>query len=186
MALILVYFPYDDQRHAQFYALFDSMLSSINPNTQFVVGSDINAWIGVRTCNKHKEVLGPYGIKQSNIQGDNLLHILVAHTLRVENTFFHHRPEGYATYTSLPTTHHPHGIPSMHDIFACSQSLHKRIHDCQMVLHGIVSNHQAVQLRIALLCVKFKAHAASWGTINCPKFCQTNILAWCTMNICCP
>jgi hypothetical protein len=38
-----------------------------------------------------------------------------------------------------------------------------------MVLHGIASNHQAVQLKIALSSVKFNAHAAFWGTINWPK-----------------
>jgi hypothetical protein len=38
-----------------------------------------------------------------------------------------------------------------------------------MVLHGVASNHQAVRLKIALLSVKFKARAASWGTINWPK-----------------
>jgi hypothetical protein len=38
-----------------------------------------------------------------------------------------------------------------------------------MVLHGIASNHQAVWLKIALLSVKFKARAASWGTIYWPK-----------------
>jgi hypothetical protein len=67
MALILAYFPCDNQCHEQFCVLFDSMLSFINPNTQIVVGGDINARIGVRTCNKHKEVLGPYGIARSNI-----------------------------------------------------------------------------------------------------------------------
>ncbi len=43
MTLMLVYFPCDNQRHDHFCALFDSMLSSINPNTQIVVGGDINA-----------------------------------------------------------------------------------------------------------------------------------------------
>ncbi len=38
-----------------------------------------------------------------------------------------------------------------------------------MVLHGNARNHQAVQLKIALLSVKFKARAASWGTIYWPK-----------------
>jgi hypothetical protein len=62
VGLILVYFPCDDQCHDQFCALFDSMLGSINPNTQVVLGGDINARIGVCTCNEHKEVLGPHGI----------------------------------------------------------------------------------------------------------------------------
>jgi hypothetical protein len=129
MALISVYFPCEDQCHKQFCALLDSILSTINPNTQIVMGGNINAIIGVRTCNEQKEILGPYGIARSNACGENLLQVLAAHTLHVENTFFHHRHNKYATNTSLPTIHHPHGIPSMHDIFACSASLHKRVHD---------------------------------------------------------
>jgi exonuclease III len=144
MALISVYFPCEDQRRKQFCMLLDSILSTINPNTQIVMGGDINARIGVRTCNEQKEILGPYNIARSNAQGENLLQVIAAHTLRVENTFFHHRHNKYATYTSLPTTHHPYGIPSMHNIFACSTSLHKQVHDCQMVLHGVASDHQAV------------------------------------------
>jgi hypothetical protein len=38
-----------------------------------------------------------------------------------------------------------------------------------MVHHGVASDHRAVQLKIALSSVKFKAHAISRGTINWPK-----------------
>jgi hypothetical protein len=169
MALISVYFPCEDQSHKQFCALLDSILSTINPNTQIVMGSNINARIVVRTCNKQKEILGPYGVARSNACGENLLQVLAAHTLRVENTFFHHRHDKYTTYTSLPTTHHPHEISSMQDIFACSASLHKQVHDCQMVLHRVASDHQAVQLKITLASVKYKACAISKGTIDWPK-----------------
>jgi hypothetical protein len=106
-------------------------------------------------------------------------HVLAAHTLRVENTFFHHKE--YATYTSIPTTHHPQGIPSMHDIFACSQSLQKCVHDFQIVLHGTASNHQAVRLKIALASVKYKAQAVSKGTINWPKI-LSNEHSWMVYN----
>jgi hypothetical protein len=66
VTLILVYFPCNDQHHKQFCSLFDSMLNAINPNTQIVIGSDINARIGVRTCNEHKQVLGSQGILRNN------------------------------------------------------------------------------------------------------------------------
>ena len=104
--------------------MLDSMLSTISPTTQIVLGGDINARIGVRNCDEHKETIGPHGIDRSNARGENLLQVLTANKLRVENTFFQHRPDEYATYTSLPTPHHPRGIPSMHDIFACSTSFH--------------------------------------------------------------
>ena len=107
MTLISAYFPCDDQRHDQFCAMLDSMLSTISPTTQIVLGSDINARIGIRNCDEHKETIGPHGIDRSNVRGKNLLQVLTANKLRVENTFFQHRPDEYATYTSLPTPHHP-------------------------------------------------------------------------------
>jgi hypothetical protein len=133
------------------------MLSIISSSTQIVMGGDINARIGIRTCDEHKETLGPHGIARSNAHGKNLLHVLAAHTLQVENTFFHHQPDKYATYTSPPTTHHPRGLPSMHDIFACSYSFHKQVQDCAAVLHGVASDHQAVRLKVALASIKFKS-----------------------------
>ena len=127
MSLISAYFPCDDQLHDQFCAILDSMICTISPSTQVILGGDINARIGIRHCNEHKETLGPHGIPRSIVRGEILLQVLTANKLRVENTFFHHRPEDYITYTSLPTPHHPRGVPSMHDIFACSISLHKRV-----------------------------------------------------------
>jgi hypothetical protein len=56
----------------------------------------------------------------------------------------------------------------MHDIFACSQSFHKRIHNCWTVLHGVASDHRAVCLKVAFSSVKFKARAMNPGTINWP------------------
>jgi hypothetical protein len=94
------------------------MLNSINSNTMVVIGSDINARIGIRTCEEHASVIGPHGIERGNARGENLLHILGAHQMCVKNTFFKNNQEEYATYSSIPTTLHPQGIPSMH--YACN------------------------------------------------------------------
>ena len=140
VTLILAYFRCDDQGHNKFCTVLDLMLNSINRNTQVIIGGDINAWIGKRTCNEHKQVLGSYGIPQSNARGKNLIHVLAAHNLQIENTIFNHQEEDYIMYTNIPTPYHPNGVPSMQDIFACSQSFHKCIHNCKMVLHGVASN----------------------------------------------
>ncbi len=145
------------------------MLNAISPSTQIIIGSDINAHIGTCSCEEHRQALGPFGIKRNNVRGKNLIHILGSHNLHVENTFFQQQPKEYVTYTSIPISSHPHGVPSMHNIFACSQSPHKQVQDCKSVLHGVASNHQAVRLCLALLTIKFKAHAISCGTINWPK-----------------
>jgi hypothetical protein len=145
------------------------MLNAINPNTQIVVGGNINAWIGMRTCDEHKQVLGPYGIQRSNARGENLLQVLAVDSLWVKNTFANYSLEEYVTYTSIPMDHHSTSVSSMHDIFACSQSLHKQVHDCRAVLHGVASDHRAVRLKVTLLSIKFKVWAISCGTINWPK-----------------
>ncbi len=149
--------------------MFDSVLVDINLNTQIIVGSDINARIGTRTSDKHNRVLGPYGIAQSNTCGENLVHILGSNDLRVENMFFNHTQEYYVTYTSIPTPSHPDGIQCMHDIFTCSKSLDKQIHDCKAVPRRAVSNHKAVRLSLMLALIEFHGHALSQGTIDWPK-----------------
>jgi hypothetical protein len=51
----------------------------------------------------------------------------------------------------------------MHDVFA-------HIHDCKMVPHGVVSDHRALCLQVALSSVKFKAWKSMIsGTISWPK-----------------
>ena len=169
IALMSVYFPCNYRWHERFCTMFNSVLADINLNTQIIVGSDINACIGTWTSDEHKQVLGPYGIARSNSRGKNLVHILGSNDMQVENMFFNHTQEDYVTYTSIPTTFHPDGIPSMHDIFAYSQSLHKWIHDCKAVPHGAVSDHKAERLSIMLMSIKFCGHALSRGTINWPN-----------------
>jgi hypothetical protein len=57
----------------------------------------------------------------------------------------------------------------MHDIFACSISLHKRIRDCVTSLEGVASNHHAVRLTISLTSIKFKPKAVTKGTTDWSK-----------------
>jgi hypothetical protein len=133
-----------------------------------VIGN-INAQIGTCTCADHANVISPHGIEQSNARGENLLHVLESHRLRVENAFFKHRTEEYVTHTSLPDSLYPKGVPSMHDNFACSQSLHKRIRECKAILDGVESDHPAVQLKIMLVSIKFKSRIVLRGTIDWPK-----------------
>jgi hypothetical protein len=141
IALILAFFPCNDTKHEQFSASFDSMLNSINSNTTVVIGSDINAQIGIRICEDHARVIGAHEIERSNSRGKKFLHILATHQLRVENTFFRQAQEEYATYSSIPNNLYPQGISRMHDIFMCSQLLHKRVRDCNTILEGVISDH---------------------------------------------
>jgi hypothetical protein len=168
IALILAYSPCDDVKHEQYCASFDSMLNSINSNTTIVVGSDINAWIGIMNCPEHACVIGPHDIERSNSCGENLLHILGMHQICVKNTFFWHDPDEYATYSSIPTNLYPQGIPSMHGIFICSQLLHKRVRDCNTILEveGVSSDHWAISWKLRLTSTKVQCWAISKGDTN--------------------
>jgi hypothetical protein len=125
IALVSAYFPCNDANHEKFCEMLDSKLNAIKSNTTIVMSMDINARIGIRINIAHKKVIGTHGIPCSNLHGEHLLQTLAAHNLQVEKIFFQHRPEDYITYTSIPNSAYPQGISSMHDIFACSQSLHK-------------------------------------------------------------
>jgi hypothetical protein len=119
---------------------------------------------------------------QEAIHEENLLQVLAAHNLQAKSTFFNHSTEEYVTYTSIPTNHHLTGVPSMHDVVACSQSLHKQIHNCQTALHGVASDHKAVRLKLTLSSIKFKTQAISRGTIDWPKIMLDDHTQMFTMN----
>ena len=150
IALISAYFPCDDIQHEQFYSAFDSMLNSINSNTMIIIGSDINARIGIiRTCDKHTNVIGPHGIERSNARGKNLLHILGAHRMHVEDTFFQHK-QALLQHSHLHSSprnpkyaRHLHVLPItaqtgeglQHDTRRSQQRSPSGVHDTESCLH---------------------------------------------------
>ena len=53
----------------------------------------------------------------------------------------------------------------MHDIFACSCDMHKKVKDCQVV----DSDHSPIRLKINLASIKFKGSTISRGVIDWTK-----------------
>ena len=47
----------------------------------------------------------------------------------------------------------------MYDIFATSQSIHKRVRDCEVVDNGFESDHKAVKISITITLIKYKARS---------------------------
>ena len=54
----------------------------------------------------------------------------------------------------------------MHDLFVCSQSLHKRVRDCEVVDDGADSDHDAICIKLAITSIKFKGSAITKGVID--------------------
>ena len=162
-ALTSVYHPCHDDAHEKFNDVLGSLLKKIPSNSDIIMGGDVNARIGVRDRAGNELVLGPHGIPRRNARGANLLGIYASNHLRVENTFWQAR--NYVTYVSKGEDR----TPSMHDVFACSHSLHKRVRNCKAVDDGTESDHSAVALRIALTSIKYKGCSVSRGVINWTK-----------------
>jgi hypothetical protein len=113
----------------------DALLNQLPEKLEIIMGANINSNIGTLDDLHSAEfcsVLGPHGLLKSNKKGKNLLQVYLAHRLHVMNTFYNRRTNspGHCTWTSnWPTSS---GIADSHmlDVFVCSASLHKCIHNC--------------------------------------------------------
>jgi hypothetical protein len=118
------------------------------------MGADINSNIGTLEDLHSTEfcaALGPYDLPKHNKKDGNLLHVYLAHQLRVMNTFFEARSKSpvYSTWSSNQPTNS--GIADTHtmlNVIVCSAILHKHIHNCCTTLIGLDSNHHAVNMAL--------------------------------------
>ena len=131
----------------RFYTSLEETISSATPNgTDIILGGDWNASVGVRQDPSDQPFLGPYGIDCSNAAGDFVLDLARHLDLRVSTSFF--KARSYATFFDQLHAHRPLQL----DYFLVSQRFGNRITDAK-VYHppgGIVSDHEAVRLRIRL------------------------------------
>ena len=142
------------------------------------MGADGNSNIG--KCDgiqstEFRAALGPHGLSKRNTKGENLLHIYLAHRLRVMNTFFKTKSgsPGHSTWTSnRPTSS---GIADSHmlDLIVCSATLHKRVCNCCTTLDGLDSDHRAVSLDLNLTSIKYKVKSSlNRGDTDWRKICE--------------
>ncbi len=119
------------------------------------MGADINANIGralQEDNNSFAPALGPHGPSKCNSKGKNLLGVYMSHGLCVMNTYYPAKQDvGHGTWTSTLN-----GEQSMLDVMVCSNTLHKCINNCWMILDGLNSDHHAVRLDLVLTSIKFK------------------------------
>jgi len=139
-----------------------------------VVNSNIGKHDGIHST-EFRAVLGPHGLPKCNMKGESLLHIYLAHRLRVMNTFFETKSgsPGHSTWTSnRPTSS---GIADSHmlDLIVCSAALHKRIRNCCTTLDGLDSDHRAVSLDLNLTSIKYRVKSSlNRGDIDWRIICE--------------
>jgi hypothetical protein len=92
LTLVWVYHPCtktgEDKLYLQFLNTLDNLLGRAPANSEIVMGADVNSNIGKHNGIHSTEfctVLGPHGLAKRNMKGESLLHIYLAHQLRVMN-----------------------------------------------------------------------------------------------------
>jgi hypothetical protein len=142
------------------------------------MGADVNSNIrtldGVHSI-EFQAALGPYGLPWWNMKGESLLHVYLAHRLRVMNPFF--KTKSGSPRHSIWTSNRPtsSGIVDSHmlNLIVCSATLHKRVRNCCTILDRLDSNHCAVSLDLNLTSIKYKAKSSlNRGDINWRKICE--------------
>ena len=74
-----------------FYASLHSALSSAPSRDMTIILGDFNARVGSRSS-QWSSVIGPYGPRELNENGEQLLDFCAGHDLIVSNTWFQHKP----------------------------------------------------------------------------------------------
>ena len=155
LTLALVYHPCtktgDDATYFRFLDTLDTLLGKVPKQSEIIMGADINSNIGTFDdlhSTKFCAALGPHGLSKRNNKGENLLHVYLAHRLRIMNTFFKARSTspGHNTWTSNRPTNSGIADTHMLNMIVCSATLHKRIHNCCTTLDGLDSDHRAVTM----------------------------------------
>ena len=145
--LASVYHPCHNIPHEKFIETLNSLLQLVPENSKIIIGSDINAKVGMRDCEAFKVVLGPHGPARRNTCGSNLLSLYLSHELRIENTSFD--APNHTTFTNVKD-----GDKTMIDIFDCAKSLHCQVRNCWATAEGVESDHTAVRLDLVLTSLK--------------------------------
>jgi hypothetical protein len=125
LTLVLVYHPCtktsEDELYLRFLETLDNLLGRTPAKSEIVMGAGVNSNIGKRDGIQSTEfcaALGPHGLPKHITKGKNLLHIYLAHQLRVMNTFFGTKSgsPGHNTWTSnRPTSS---GIAVLNSLFS--------------------------------------------------------------------
>ena len=182
LTLASVYHPCtktgDDTTYFRFLDTLDTLLGKVPKQSEIIMGTDINSNIGTFDnlhSTEFRAALGPHGLSKRNNKGENLLHVYLAHRLRVMNTFFEARSTspGHNTWTSNRPTNSGIADTHMLDVIVCSATLHKRIHNCCTTLDGLDSDHRAVTMTLNLTSIKYKANSSiKCGDTDWRKICE--------------
>ncbi|KAK3531882.1 hypothetical protein QTP70_034388 [Hemibagrus guttatus] len=124
-------------------------MESIPMGERVVIGADVNGHVGEGNT-VDEEVLGKFGVKERNFEGQMVVDFAKRMDIAVVNTYFQKREEHRVTYKSG-------GRRTQVDYILCRRGNLKEISDCKVVVgESVARQHRMVECRMTLMVCKKK------------------------------
>ncbi|MCJ8736391.1 hypothetical protein PDJAM_G00257960 [Pangasius djambal] len=135
-----------------------------------VIGADFNGHVG--EGNTGDEVMGKFGVKERNLEGQMVVDFAKRMDMAVVNTYFQMREEHRVTYKSG-------GRSTQVDYILCRRGSLKEISDCNVVVgESVARQHRMVVCRMTLMVCKRKRSKieiekkTEWWTLKKVECCE--------------
>ncbi|KAK3563366.1 hypothetical protein QTP86_021842, partial [Hemibagrus guttatus] len=133
----------------RFWSKLDEVMESIPTGERVVIGADFNGHVGEGNAGV-EEVLGKFGVKERNLEGQMVVGFAKRMDMGVVNTYFQKREEHRVTYKSG-------GRRTQVDYILCRRGNLKEISDCKVVVgERVARQHRMVVCRMTLMVCKTK------------------------------
>ncbi|KAK3521083.1 hypothetical protein QTP86_015705, partial [Hemibagrus guttatus] len=133
----------------RFWSELDEVMESIPTGERVVIGADFNGHVGEGNTGD-EEVMGKFGVKQRNLEGQMVVDFAKRMDMGVVNTYFQKREEHRVTYKSG-------GRSTQVDYILCRRGNLKEISDCKVVVgESVARQHRMVVCRMTLMVCKKK------------------------------
>ncbi|KAJ8375265.1 hypothetical protein SKAU_G00058450 [Synaphobranchus kaupii] len=127
----------------EFWSVLDEVVESVPARERVVIGADFNGHVG--EGNKgDEEVMGRYGVKNRNVEGQMVVDFAKRMGMAVVNTYFTKREEHRITYKSG-------GRCTQVDYVLCRRRNLKEVRDCKVITgESVARQHRMVVCRMTL------------------------------------
>ncbi|KAK3517722.1 hypothetical protein QTP70_016495, partial [Hemibagrus guttatus] len=133
----------------RFWSELDEVMESIPTGERVVIGADFNGHV-VEGNTGDEEVMGKFGVKERNLEGQMVVDFAKRMDMGVVNTYFQKREEHRVTYKSG-------GRSTQVDYILCRRGNLKEISDCKVVVgESVARQHRMVVCRMTLMVCKKK------------------------------
>ncbi|KAK3541600.1 hypothetical protein QTP86_033087, partial [Hemibagrus guttatus] len=155
----------------RFWSELDEVIESVPTGERVVIGADFNGHVGEGNTGD-EEVMGKFGVKERNLEGQMLVDFAKRMDMAVVNTYFQKREEHRVTYKSG-------GRSTQVDYILCRRGNLKEISDCKVVVgESVARQHRMVMCRMTLMVCKKKRSEieiekkTKWGKLKKEECCE--------------